>query len=532
MFAPFNPQGFDAWHAGLIRNTALREIVRRRRARNSLLDHLQLLNPDYKLGHFVHRMVEVVSRFVNQCEQGRAPHLMIFAPPRHGKSEIVSRALPTWYLGRNPAHEIIAASSGQDLADEFGLYVRNTLNDPLFQDVFPECRIDPASNAVSKVSTTTRGGYRAVGVGGQIVGRGGHLLILDDPVKGAVEAYSATQRKTLYDWYRMNFYTRRAPGAGVIVMHQRWHPDDLAGTLISEMESQLNADNHEGAYWEVVSLPAIAEEDDENRLTGEPLFPERWPLPELNRIKMGMSPEEWAALYQQRPVLQEGGWFKEAWFKTYDAIPANLNWYIGADYAVSTSSYADDTAIVPIGIDHQRNLYIAPDFFLGKLEPLDSVKKTLELAEKYNARYLAADDGNIERVMRPIFREVMRTSNFFLNIHGVKRDTKKHIVAASYHARLQHGAVWFPNNRAFRDQVRLEHLNFIPDADNKKDNFIDAMANACQLLDGMIAPSPDVPLPEIEDPEEARWDRILRAGGDRRRAAKLTRLNGEAYVNS
>ena len=525
MFAPCNPPGYEAWRKQQLQNRAIRELTRRSRARNSLTDFIKLTNPDYVEGTFTRRLINRVTKFVADCEAGKSPHLMIFAPPRHGKSEIISRALPTWYLGRNPSHEIIAASSGQDIADEFGLYVRNVLNAPLYPDLFPRCQLDPASNAVSRVTTMQRGGYRAVGVGAQIVGRGGHLIILDDPVKGRVEAYSGSQRKALYDWYRSNLYTRRAPGAGVLLMHQRWHPEDLAGTLLNMPK---DADSPE---WEVLSLPAIAEKADDWREAGEALFPERWPLSELRRVRATLDPSEWLAMYQQQPVKEEGGWFKQECFQFYSQLPADLYWYIGADYAVSTSSYADDSAIIPIGIDADRNLYVAPDFFLGKLEPLDAVNKTLDLAKKYDAKFIAADDGVIEKALRAIFRERCRERNQFINFHGVRRTEKKHIVAATYHARLQQRKVWFPDNQAIRRQVIPEHLNFIPDADNAKDNFIDGMANGCTMLDGMASPAPPVELPTLSDEEAdaAMWDKILSRGGAAEPKTKFQRLNGEGY---
>ena len=522
------PPTYAQWQQDMVRSAALRELAVRRRARNSLIDFIHLCSHDYIEGIFTRRLINAVMAFVRDCEAGLSPHLMIFAPPRHGKSQIISRALPVWYLGRNPRHEIIAASSGQDIADEFGLYVRNMMNEPIFADLFPECHIDPSSNAVSKVTTMERGGYRAVGVGAQIVGRGGNLIIIDDPVKGRKEAYSAVERKNLYDWYRSNLYTRRAPGAGVLLMHQRWHPEDLAGTLIDKMK-----ETSEGHEWSVINLPAIAEEDDEWRVKGEALFPERWPLKELTPIRSTMEPSEWLALYQQRPVMEEGGWFKQEFFQFYDQLPEDLYWYIFADYAVSVSSHADDSAIFPVGIDSNRNLYVAPDLFLGKLEPLDAVNKTLDFVQKYKAKYVAADDGVIEAALKAIFRERCRERNQFVSFHGVKRTVKKHIVAASYHARMQQCKVYWPDNSTVRMTVIPQHLNFLPDADNKHDDSIDGMANGCTMLDTMASPAPPVELPPVDEEaeDEAMWGKILgRAARLNSPKASFSKMNGEPYA--
>ncbi|MFM2055204.1 MAG: hypothetical protein RL456_3241 [Pseudomonadota bacterium] len=522
MFRPFSPRTFEQVRTSHIRAFAARELRRRQRAPDSLLDHLHLTMDGYIEGGFVHRLVSTVEQFILKCEAKLSPRLMIFAPPRHGKSQIVSRALPSWFLGRNPRAEVIAASSTQDLADDFGLDVRNILNNPVYHDIFPKAAIDPASNSVSKVVMQAGGAYRAVGMNTVVVGRGANLLIIDDPIKDRKTAYSQLERDNIDASYRTNFRTRVAPGGGIILMHQRWHTDDLAGRLLARSRTNPDADQ-----WEVLNLPAIAETDDDWRLAGEALFPERWNLKKLAALRAEMTEDEWLALFQQRPVKQEGGWFKADWFQYYSKLPNDLFWYIGADYAVSTDSRADNTAIIPVGIDHKRNLYVAPDFFLGKLEPGDAVNKTLELARKYKARHVAADAGPVDIALRAIFKERMRDLNYFIHIEGIRRSVKKHIIAASYHARMQNRSVWFPDNRLMREQFIPNHLNFIPEADNTHDDEIDAMANLCTMLDTIAAPVPDVPLPEVE---EDPWDKILARGGAGEAHAPFARLNGERYL--
>ena len=167
----------------------------------------------------------------------------------------------------------------------------------------------PAANRWDLVGHA--GGMVTAGVGGTITGRGADLLVIDDPHKSAEEAGSATYRERVWDWYRAVARTRLEPGAGVVVVQTRWHEDDLAGRLLADAES-------EGDRWQVLSLPAIAEDNDPlGRSVGDPLWPERFPLDELVALKKSIGSHWWSALYQQRPQPLGGGIFRRDWFRYF-----------------------------------------------------------------------------------------------------------------------------------------------------------------------------------------------------------------------
>jgi len=166
-------------------------------------------------------------------ERGEIRRLMIFMPPRHGKSLLASHVFPSWYLGRHPDRSIIATCYGQELADDFGRRVRNMVTDPLHRAIFPEFRVADDSTSMRRFDTTAGGSYFAVGRGGPITGRGAHLLLIDDPLKGADEARSEVTRRALCEWYSSVAYTRLQTGGAVILISTRWHQDDLAGHLYS-----------------------------------------------------------------------------------------------------------------------------------------------------------------------------------------------------------------------------------------------------------------------------------------------------------
>ncbi|MFM7852504.1 MAG: terminase large subunit domain-containing protein, partial [Flammeovirgaceae bacterium] len=178
---------------------------------------------------------------------GEIKRLAVFMPPRHGKSMLCSEFFPAWYLGNNPNEFIIQATYAQELADDFGRKVRNQVQSQDFNEVFKNVALRSDSTSAKRFHTTQGGTYSAVGAGGAITGRGAHLLIIDDPIKGREDAESEVQRRNLIDWYKSVAYTRLQPGGKIILIQTRWHQEDLAGFILSESKEN----------WKVLDLPAI-----------------------------------------------------------------------------------------------------------------------------------------------------------------------------------------------------------------------------------------------------------------------------------
>jgi hypothetical protein len=216
--------------------------------------------PKFELATHIRLIIDELERL----ERGEIDRLMIFMPPRHGKSLLTSQLFPSWFLGRHPDRSIIASSYGSSLATDFGRKVRNLCSEPLFRSIFPKARIADDSAAVYCFNMLQGGAYFALGAGGSRTGRGADLLLLDDLVKNREEAYSASSRKNLAEWYESVAYTRLSgPGAAVIIVQTRWHQDDICGRLLRE---------HPEEGWTVLNLPAIAETDEGWRKEGEPLW--------------------------------------------------------------------------------------------------------------------------------------------------------------------------------------------------------------------------------------------------------------------
>ncbi|MDO9712367.1 phage terminase large subunit [Paracraurococcus lichenis] len=280
------------------------ELARRRAARTDLLAFTGYTNPSYRPGAMHRRIAEALER----VERGECRRLLIFAPPRHGKSELVSRRFPAWALGRNPHRQFISASYGQDLASDFGRDVRNLVASAEFAALFPGVGLAEDSGSKARWHTNQGGSYVAAGVGTAITGRGADILSIDDPTKDRADAESPVVREGVWSWFTSTAFTRLMPNGAVIVTQTRWHADDLSGRLLDQMAAG-------GERWEVLNLPAL---DD----AGEALWPERYSAEALAGIREAIGPRDWAALYLQSPVVAEGAVFDVDAIKVCDIPPA------------------------------------------------------------------------------------------------------------------------------------------------------------------------------------------------------------------
>lgn len=262
------------------------------------------------------RINDALLKIVN----GEISRLMVLLPPRHGKSEFLSKYFPAWYLGMNPDKRIILTSYEADFAAQWGRRTRDLLEEH-GPRLFPEpVKLNPDSSSASRWDIAGHsGGMMTAGIRGPVTGKGMDIGILDDPVKNAEDAASKTLQDHNWEWYQSTFYTRLEPDGAIILIQTRWNENDLAGKLLAEMKTG-------GEQWAVLSLPALAEENDPlGRPVGTPLWPERFPVSALERIRTTAGSYFWNALYQQRPSPEEGEIFHRGWWRFYRVQP----WDIG-----------------------------------------------------------------------------------------------------------------------------------------------------------------------------------------------------------
>ena len=271
---------------------ALASESKRRAAATSLIAFTEYTFPRYEAAAIHHQIAEQLERVA----RNEVDRLMLLVPPRHGKSELASRRFPAWYLGRHPDKQFISASASATLAEDFGRDVRNLIASEEYGQVF-DTRLAEDSQAKGRWTTSEGGSYFATGVGGALMGRGAHVLLIDDPFGSMADARSEIVRKSVHDWYTGTCYNRLEKGGKIILINYRMHQDDLCGRLLAQQAAG-------GDRWEVVELKAVSSD-------GRALWPEKFSSEALERIKRNISPADWAALYQQEPTAETGSYFKD-----------------------------------------------------------------------------------------------------------------------------------------------------------------------------------------------------------------------------
>lgn len=331
----------------------------------SFREYIRDVNPRFRF----YRHSEVVIEQLERIEAGEINRLMIFMPPRHGKSELVSRLFPGWYLRRHADQFAALASYGADLAYSLSRNARD------FYEMSGG-EMDAAASAIKHWETGYGGGMWACGVGGPATGRGFSIGIVDDPVKNWEDAYSETFRNKTWDWWQSTWLTRmNEEDSPLIVMNTRWHDDELAGRLLEQ-------EKEEPERWTIVSFEAIKEKVqisfpdtceviDDHREEGDPLCPQRFSLKGLMKKKASVGDRKWAALYQQNPSPAEGAMWKEAWFDDahlFDTIPPGLL-FIANDWdtAYTEKEINSANAFIKAGILRNGDIYVL-DFGFRWLE--------------------------------------------------------------------------------------------------------------------------------------------------------------------
>lgn len=273
--------------------------------------------------HYIHNWhIDAIAHQLERIERGEINRLIITMPPRSLKSLSASVAFPAWLMGRDPTLRIVAASYGEGLSEKLALDCQKVILSRWYQEAFPLTRIARGRSARSDFETTRGGGRFSTSVGGTLTGRGGDIILLDDPHKPE-DANSEVKRKSVLDWYGSTLLSRlNDPKSDPIVLiQQRVHEGDLAGMLLEQ------------GGWEHLDLPAIAEDPMVvdlgkrgliSREEGHLLHPARLPLALLEQRRIEQGSYVFAAQYQQRPAPLGGGIVKWDWFYYYGVVPARI----------------------------------------------------------------------------------------------------------------------------------------------------------------------------------------------------------------
>ena len=300
-------------------------LLKKEAARRFLLNFTSYTFPEYEVNWHHAHLCQTLDRFV----RGDIDRLMVFMPPRHGKSELVSRRLPALIMGQRPDTKIIAISYNTALATRMSRDTQRIMESREYAELFPDTVLPPRGNRLGWIRQDElweiidkRGSYRAGGILSGVTGMGADYLIIDDPIKNQQEADSPSYRKRVWEEYLSSLTTRLEGRGKILLTLTRWHEDDLAGRLLDLAQSDPGADQ-----WAIVNFPAIREPGDpateeDLRPVGDPLWPGKMPLSELTKRKKALGSRKWNSLYQQSPSPSEGGIWKRHWWRFYDHPPA------------------------------------------------------------------------------------------------------------------------------------------------------------------------------------------------------------------
>jgi predicted phage terminase large subunit-like protein len=315
------------------------------KARGKFIDYVEYMWPPFISG----RHHKVIADAFDRVIDGSLKRLIIALPPRHSKSEFGSWLLPSKFLGHYPDRKIIMASHSADLAQSFGRRVRNLVDSAPYQRVFPGTQLMADSKAAGRWSTSKGGEYFAIGVGGNVAGRGADLFMMDDlhseqDYISALGGDLSTFDKT-YEWYTSGPRQRLQPKAAMVLIGTRWSTRDVQGRLIRAMTEP----GGKREQWEIIEFPAILNE--------KPLWPEFWPLEELLAIKETLPAAQWNAQYLQNPVMEEGALIKREWWKIWtDDKPPKFDYVIDCwDTAFRKTQISDYSARTSWGVFYRPN---------------------------------------------------------------------------------------------------------------------------------------------------------------------------------
>lgn len=470
----------------------LEESIAISHAREDILAFTEYTKPDYKI-NWHH---EALANKLNAFARGDIKFLMVFMPPRHGKSELVSRRFPAFLHGLYPDAEIMAASYLDSLAGDMTIDVQNIIDSESYQRIFPSTRIWPQGTSYAKGTRNSsehsivgrRGKYRGQGVGGSFTGKGANFIIVDDPIKGREIADSVAFRERLWEFWNNDLFSRLETNlqngrvGQALITQTRWHEDDLSGRLIELMKK-----DHKAIQWDILNYPAIRNDfsdDSDVRELGEALWPEKYNTIQLDQIRASIGPRAWSSLYQQSPTPDGGGLFVEGMFEFGD-LPGSYTWrFITADTSYKDSQQNDFTVFSAWGVNHDQ-LYLI-DVWRERIKASEAEFKAENFIKRhlgygFRSTWIEPKGHGIYLNQRFAQKGLMIPSE--IDVKEFYQDRRFDKVQRANNAvpHLAHRKVKISNSILHKEDLVAECLNF-PNARN--DDFVDTLIDALKITYG------------------------------------------------
>ena len=413
--------------------------------------------------------VEALAYQLERVRRGEIRRLIINMPPRSLKSITASVAFPAFVLGHDPTCRIISASYSADLSRKLSNDFRAVLNSRWFQEIFPGTRVGPYKDSEAEIELTRRGYRLATSVEGTLTGRGGNIIIIDDPLK-PIDALSEAKRAAVNNWFMNTLVSRlddKRTGAIIVVM-QRVHMDDLTGFLLDQSDE-----------WTVLSLPAIAEVDEtiplsndrvHHRRIGDVLSPEREPRDVLERMRTQLGSDLFSAQYQQSPVPPGGAMVKRHWIRRYTELPTDSEAkIILQSWDTATKGGPENDWSVCTTWECRSEQYHLVHVWRGRVDYPTLKQKVKELAREFAAdQVLIEDTGTATALIQELQYKVR-------GLTAVKPDRDKQTRMSIASARFEAGQVFFPERAPWLAELEAELLSF---PGSKHDDQVDSISQA------------------------------------------------------
>ena len=451
-------------------SVALKRAIVDEVARNDLVSFTQLAFETVVPGELLHLNwhLRAMAYALEQVRQGKIKRLIITVPPRHLKSLMGSVAFPAFVLGHKPNTKILCASYSAELAIKHANDFRAVMRSARYRRLFPHCQISPEKNTELELMTTSRGGRFATSVGGTVTGRGGNIIILDDPMKPD-DALSEVRRQSVIDWFRLTLLSRlnaKLDDAIVVIM-QRIHDQDLVGVLLEE------------GGWHHLNLPAIADRDLDIPIgegkthrfaAGDVLDAVRKPRHVLDQMKASMGSMAFSAQFLQRPIPAEGNLIKRAWLQFYQVAPeptSNDQIVISIDTAMKADEIAD-YSVATVWLMKKEKYYLL-DLIRGRFDYPALKKQVLRLKQRWlGATILIEDKGSGTSLIQDL-----RYEN--LSVIGIKPEGDKTTRLYSTQAIFEAGSALFPREAPWLQDMIHELLAF---PKYRHDDQVDSISQA------------------------------------------------------
>ena len=437
----------------------LAQLERNEACQENFLHFVRRMWPDFITG----RHHKIIAEKLERVAKGELKRLIINMAPRHTKSEFASFLFPAWMMGRNPSMKIIQATHTTELAVNFGRKTKNLIDNEEYKEVFPDVKLAADSKASGRWDTSSGGMYYAVGVGSNLAGRGGDLVVIDDP-HSEQTAMSAKGFDDAWDWYTGGPRQRLQPGGSIVLVQTRWSEKDMTGQLIRAMAKDPLADQ-----WEIVELPAIFED-------GKPCWPEFWSLEDLTAVRASIPPSKWNAQYQQNPTGEENAIIPREWWNKWEPEQVPQLQYVIQSYdtAFSKRETSDFSAITTWGVfypvEGEGPNLILLDSKKGRWDFPELKEIALELYSFWEPDSVIVE---AKASGMPLTQEMRQTGIPVINFtpsRGNDKVSRVHAVSPLFEA----GMVWAPD-KTFAEEL-IEEVAAFPNGEY--DDLVDSMTQA------------------------------------------------------